>query len=84
MLLWKQEKSLEKTKQHLEKIMELAGDEKAIRDYAEKEGRGSVLWPFRMALSGKNKSPDPFVISEVLGNEEVKKRIKNAINKIKI
>lgn len=75
---------LDKVKIHLKKILELIGDEKAIRDYAEKEGRGSVLWPFRMALSGKDKSPDPFVISEVLGNEEVKKRIKYAINKIKI
>lgn len=75
---------LDKVKIHLEKILELIGDEKAIRDYAEKEGRGSVLWPFRMALSGKDKSPNPFVISEVLGNEEAKKRIKYAINKIKI
>jgi glutamyl-tRNA synthetase len=81
-LLWRDDKDLNKTKKHLGKILELIGDEKAIRDYAEKEGRGSVLWPFRMALSGKDKSPDPFAISEVLGVEEVKKRIKNAISKI--
>lgn len=87
-LAWKdksgKKEKLDKVKIHLEKILELIGDEKAIRDYAEKEGRGSVLWPFRMALSGKDKSPNPFVISEVLGNEEAKKRIKYAINKIKI
>src|SRR3989344_5065054 len=40
---------------------------KIIWDVAEKEGRGSVLWPIRYALSGRNKSPDPFQLAEVLG-----------------
>ena len=81
-LLWRTEKDLSKTKKHLETILELVGNEKAIRDYAEKEGRGNVLWPFRMALSGRDKSPDPFAIYEVLGKEEAIKRIKYAISKI--
>ena len=81
-LLWREEKDLSKTKKHLEMILELMGDEKAIRDYAEKEGRGNVLWPFRVALSGKDKSPDPFAISSALGKEETKNRIKYAISKI--
>src|SRR3989304_10096957 len=42
----------------------------AIWDYATKEGRGSVLWPMRVALSGKDKSPDPFTLAFVLGKAE--------------
>jgi len=81
-LLWKNEDNLNKTKIHLQKVAELIGDKKAIRDYAEKEGRGNVLWPFRMALTGEDKSPDPFIVAEILGKEETIKRLKNAIKKI--
>jgi len=37
---------------------------------------GQFLWPFRMALSGKEKSAGPFEIGEVLGKEESLRRIK--------
>lgn len=47
--------------------------------YAETEGKGSVLWPFRFALSGQEKSPDPFTLAGVLGKEEALKRVANAI-----
>lgn len=50
-----------------------------ILNYAEKEGRGEVLWPLRYCLSGKEKSPDPFTIAEIIGRDEVLKRIQNAI-----
>lgn len=46
--------------------------------YAEAEGRGAVLWPLRYALSGKDKSPDPFTLAEILGQEEVLSRIQTA------
>jgi glutamyl/glutaminyl-tRNA synthetase len=39
-----------------------------------------VLWPFRVALSGKEKSPDPFTLAEMLGRETVLKRLTNAVN----
>mgnify|MGYP003476064464 CR=1 FL=1 len=42
---------------------------------AEKIGKGNILWPMRYALSGKEKSPDPFIISEILGKEETLKRL---------
>jgi len=42
--------------------------------------RGYLLWPLRVALSGKNKSPGPFEIAEILGKEEALKRIKRAKN----
>jgi len=40
--------------------------------------RGKLLWPLRVALSGRDKSPGPFEIADVLGKKEVLKRIKNA------
>ena len=45
--------------------------------------RGKLLWPLRAALSGKEKSPGPFEIMEILGKSETLKRIKTAINLIK-
>ncbi len=44
------------------------------------EGRGELLHPVRMALSGKEKSPDPFTIADVLGREETLVRLLQAIN----
>jgi glutamyl-tRNA synthetase len=41
--------------------------------------RGLVYWPMRVALSGKDKSPDPVEIAYVLGKEETIKRIEFAL-----
>lgn len=54
----------------------------AVWPYAEKEGRGSVLWPFRVALSGREKSPDPFELASILGKQETIARINEAIEKL--
>ena len=48
-------------------------------DYATEEGRGDVLWPLRYALSGRDKSPDPFTLCEILGKEETLARITKAL-----
>ena len=56
-------------------IMPLADAEEA----KEKGGRGAVLWPLRYALSGQERSPDPFTLSAILGNEETISRIRKAI-----
>lgn len=50
----------------------------AVWDHATKEGRGNVLWPMRVALSGREKSPDPFIIAALLGKEETLRRIQHA------
>jgi len=55
---------------------------KIIWDYAEKNGKGSVLWPMRYALSGKERSPDPFVIAEIIGKTETHARINHAIEEL--
>jgi len=48
--------------------------------YAEQEGRGNVLWPFRFALTGLEKSPDPFIVAEALGRDETLARVEAAMN----
>jgi glutamyl-tRNA synthetase len=50
--------------------------------YASEKGRGSVLWPLRYALSGRDQSPDPFVLAASLGKEETLNRIKFAQEKL--
>ncbi len=47
--------------------------------YAEEHGKGDVLWPLRMSLSGQEKSVDPFTICYVLGYDETKARIRAAL-----
>lgn len=51
-------------------------------DYATQEGRGNVLWPLRFALTGREKSPDPFVVASLIGKESVLRRIESAIRSI--
>jgi nondiscriminating glutamyl-tRNA synthetase len=56
--------------------------EKLIMPLADSEGRGEVLWPLRVALSGKDKSPGPFEIIEVIDKEETLERLKIALEKM--
>ncbi len=46
------------------------------------ENRGSFLWPLRVALSGKQKSPSPFECAWLLGRDESIRRIEKAVSKI--
>lgn len=50
----------------------------ALMEYAEAHGKGNVLWPLRMSLSGQEKSVDPFTICYILGKDETLSRI-NAV-----
>ncbi|MEA2112866.1 MAG: glutamate--tRNA ligase [Patescibacteria group bacterium] len=90
-ILWKDEKDLKQTKIYLEEIAKLLNKidnfeaeeiKSKIWDYATEQGRGSVLWPMRYVLSGKDKSPDPFVLAEILGKGETLNRLQYAIEKI--
>lgn len=49
-----------------------------VWDYAEQEGKGEILWPMRYALSGKERSPDPFLLAEALGKDETLARLTDA------
>lgn len=53
-----------------------------IWPYAEQEGRGLVLWALRTALSGKERSPDPFSLVSIFGKEESLHRLDIAIQKL--
>jgi glutamyl-tRNA synthetase len=55
----------------------------AVMALADKRGRGEVLWPLRVALSGQEASPGPLEIIEILGKQETIQRIKLAIEKLK-
>lgn len=59
------------------------GVKEAIWAYAEKEGRGNVLWPLRVALSGKERSPDPLSLCDILGKTEVLRRLEGAVALLK-
>ena len=83
-LMWKQETDISNTKNYLEKIIEILSAQNdftkesvkaALWPLAEEKGKGNVLWPMRYSLSGKDKSPDPFIMSEILGKEETLKRL---------
>ncbi|MEN9622095.1 MAG: Glutamate--tRNA ligase [Candidatus Parcubacteria bacterium] len=91
-LRWKDEVDLKGTIKHLTFVKDALtavpdskwreGDIKeAIWPYADAEGRGQVLWPLRYALSGKDKSPNPFTLSDILGKETTLKRITEALKK---
>ena len=66
-----------------EKIVEKT-EENNLWIYAGVEGRGKVLWPLRVALSGEMKSPDPFEIMKAIEKDATLRRIDNAILQLKI
>ena len=87
-LLIQKEEVLGSTANHLralETLIESSSDasvediKSALMPYADKEGRGAVLWPLRYALTGREKSPDPFTVIYVIGKEESLKRVRDAL-----
>lgn len=61
-----------------EALMSGAGDFNKQKGYPEKN-KGYLLWPLRVALSGKQSSPSPFEIASILGKEKTLRRIEEAI-----
>jgi glutamyl/glutaminyl-tRNA synthetase len=55
--------------------------ETGIKNWVSQNNRdmGSYLWPLRLALSGKAKSPSPFELLAVLTPEQVNDRIKECL-----
>lgn len=90
LLAWQNE-DLQKVKSILKEILDILSSvmefkkdtlQEVLLPLIEKEGRGPVLWPLRAALSGLPASPDPLEIGEILGKEEVLKRLGTAVKKI--
>ncbi|MEK7557713.1 MAG: glutamate--tRNA ligase [Patescibacteria group bacterium] len=93
LLIWKK-LTLEQVKINLQIVFELLKKipnsewtndsiEEGIINYLKtKELKvGDFLWPMRVVLTGKQASPGPFDVAEVLGKEESLKRIKELISK---
>src|SRR3989338_3417556 len=55
----------------------------AVMPYAEANGKGNVLWPMLVALSGKQTSPDPFTLAAMLGKATSVRRLKAACERLK-
>jgi glutamyl/glutaminyl-tRNA synthetase len=51
----------------------------AVWPLAESAGKGQTLWPLRVALTGLERSPDPFTVAALLGKDEVIARLDAAI-----
>ncbi|MFA5228410.1 MAG: glutamate--tRNA ligase [Candidatus Paceibacterota bacterium] len=83
LLRWK-DMSDEEIKSSLEKSYNTILEDKDVMELANKESnRGNILWPLRVALTGKKNSAGPLDIINVLGKEKTLKRIKEAIELIK-
>lgn len=89
LLIWKKS-NVEETKNLLKSIYNFLNEqedwdksnlEAKIMDWIQKNKYdiGSILWPVRVALSGKKNSPGPFEILSVLRKEKSLQRIKNAL-----
>lgn len=70
---------MEKVLSIMEKSESYEKIKESIMQYAEEVGKGNLLWPLRYALSGKDKSPDPITLLDILGPEVSKQRIEMAI-----
>jgi glutamyl-tRNA synthetase len=93
-LLWKKNPDPLAALSHLSKVRELLAEisedsfsaekiKQTVWSYVESVGKGDVLWPLRMALSGQEKSPDPFICAALLGKEESLKRVETALCKLR-
>lgn len=91
LLKWKNDDSIKDALPRLKRVMELleAADFSSVENikasvwaYAEEVGKGELLWPLRVALSGKERSPDPFTIAFIIGRVETLDRIRLACVKI--
>lgn len=92
-LLWKKSPNREEASNHLLKIKDMLANiaesdfivekiKNTVWEYVEKSGRGNVLWPFRVAITGQEKSPDPFNSAYIVGKKEALDRLNIAINKL--
>lgn len=91
LMKWKNDTSVSDALPRLQEAMVLLKDsdfsspeqiKSALWAYAEAVGKGELLWPLRVALSGRPQSPDPFTLAFILGKDETIERIGRACDKI--
>ncbi len=76
--------NLKKAVEALNSLNEFDFNKENIKEILMKIGeslssKGELLHPIRFALSGLDKSPDPFIIAEILGKNETISRLQKAI-----
>ena len=62
-----------------ERSWDLENLKNRLMEAADPGSRGELLWPLRVALTGKKKSPSPWEVAWVIGKGESIKRISSAI-----
>ena len=93
LLCWKNmdNKEIKNSLELVKEVLQMVTEDNFTKENLEKiflpkaEGmgdRGKLLWPLRVALSGKKASPGPFEIMEILGKNETLNRLKDAITRI--
>ena len=94
LLIWKKftdeeiKNNLKEAGEALNSIPEMNWTKELIEDAlmtyikAKEKTVGEMLWPMRVALTGRKASPGPFEVADVLGKEIVLARISKAINKL--
>lgn len=88
MIKWKKDESPKDALPRLMKVAEILASIEdsedpetykiALMPYAEEVGKGEVLWPLRVALSGRERSSDPFTLIAAIGIPEALERVKKA------
>lgn len=85
-LLWKGKIPSQEALANLDSIIELLSSinptdftqkrlEAILAPLTEKRGKGSVLWPLRAALSGREASLGPYELGAILGKSETQRRL---------
>mgnify|MGYP001582331201 CR=1 FL=1 len=67
---------------NLEKVLLTEAEKFNQKMGYELKNRGYLLWPLRVALSGKSASAGPFEIAEILGKEKTLSRIQQTLDKL--
>lgn len=78
-LLLKSDFNKENLRKELDELAKEIGGPVKSPDGDHGASRGLVYWPLRVALTGKEKSPDPVDIAYVLGKEKVVERVNKAL-----
>jgi nondiscriminating glutamyl-tRNA synthetase len=66
-----------------QKIDEGIIQEKFFKEAENMPNKGNLLWPFRVALTGKQSSAGPFEVAALLGKEKCLRRLESAIKKLR-
>lgn len=92
LIKWKEDMNVRETLSRLQKLAEYIAQmpeeisveqvKSYIWDYAVEVGKGKVLWPLRVSLTGRERSPDPFTVIHILGSAEAYKRVITACDTI--